>query len=435
MDLAERFGKTAFTVLAVVFLLGYSMGNFFHSGGAVMEAMAEARPGSIGDIIAAVDNAVVERMLWRYPFIECYGRIQLAQGKHEINSFESVKDKAGYLHSGNFWVGFHDESKELAVRVRRLHDLLVARGTQVCFIMPPMKVAGEEMRYEGIPYNDFTGQGDEMLRWLRYYGVPCLDLRQSFKAHGLSYGEAFFKTDHHWTPRAAFAGFCDMIEWLNGTFGTDFDPENFYRDLDNYTIRTYERIMLGSQGRNTGVDYAEGMEDYTILIPKDEGNYNWIRGDLKRVEDVGALSRLELLENADAVNQQAGLENLRGSDGLFTATLLKLPQEELEGEEIYHGVAEKTYLEEIMPYDFIRNNNRTGDGMSVLFLRDSYASPVISFFAQCVSPVEAAWTNQYDSQTMESLLARKDYDYVIIMLYPENLSYEFFPFCESEELP
>ena len=88
MDPAERFGKTAFTVLAVVFLLGYSMGNFFHSGGAVMEEMAEVRPGNISDIIAAVDNAVVERMLWRYPLIECYGRIQLAQGKHEINSFE-----------------------------------------------------------------------------------------------------------------------------------------------------------------------------------------------------------------------------------------------------------------------------------------------------------------------------------------------------------
>ena len=167
MDRAQRFGKTIFAVFAAVSLLGYSAGNFYYAGEAVLEEAEKIHLENADDDIAAVNNAAVENMLWRFPLIECYGSIQLAQSKREINSFDLVKDRAGYLHSGNFWVGFHDESKELAVRVRRLYDMLKTRGTQVCFIMSPMKVAEEEVQYAGIPYNDFTGQADEMLRWLR----------------------------------------------------------------------------------------------------------------------------------------------------------------------------------------------------------------------------------------------------------------------------
>ena len=434
MELAQRFGRTIFAFLAVICLLGYSAGNFFYAGEAVLEKVAEIRPESADEDIAAINNAVVENMLWRYPLIECYGSIQLVGNKHEINSFDVVKDRAGYLHSGNFWVGFHDESRELAVRVRRLYDMLEARGTQVCFVMSPMKVAKEEVQYAGIPYNDFTGQADEMLRWLRYYGVPYLDLRQSLAERGLSYEEMFFRTDHHWTPETAFAGFCDIVKWLNETFGTNLDPEGYYCNSENYEVRTYRNTMLGSQGRKTGVCYAEGMEDFTVLFPVDEGDFNWIRGDLTDLEDLNALDLLDTLEDADSVSHQAGLKEMKGTDGLFTETLLKLPPERLEGEKIYRGIAEEAYMEGVAEYDFVRNNNME-NGSSILFLRDSYASPVLSFFAQCVPLVEAVWPNQYDSETMEAVLLRRDYDYVIIMLYPENLSYDFFPFCESEDSP
>lgn len=432
MDRAQRFGKTIFAVFAAVSLLGYSAGNFYYAGEAVLEEAEKIHLENADDDIAAVNNAAVENMLWRFPLIECYGSIQLAQSKREINSFDLVKDRAGYLHSGNFWVGFHDESKELAVRVRRLYDMLKTRGTQLCFIMSPMKVAEEEVQYAGIPYNDFTGQADEMLRWLRYYGVPYLDLRASMVESGLSYEETFYKTDHHWTPRAAFEGFCEIVEWLNKSFNTNLDSEGYYCSLENYKVHTYKDTMLGSQGRRTGVCYAEGMEDFTVLIPKYEGEFNWIRGDLTKVENLKALDLLETLEDADSVSQKEGLTEMKGTDGLFTETLLELPPEKLEGEDIYKSIAEEAYMEGVNYYDFIRNNN-TEDGPSFLFLRDSYASPVISFFAQCVPQTEAVWTGQCDSETMKTLLLRKNYDFVVIMLYPENLQFDFFPFCESED--
>ncbi len=432
MDRAERIGKTVYAILIIIFLIGYSAGNFYHARVEILDKMAEIRPESIKDDIAAVNNMAVETMLWRYPFIECFGMLQLVQGKHEINSFDKVKDKAGYLHSSNFWVGFNDDSKELAVRVRRLQDLLAVKGTQVCFVMSPMKTVRKEVQYTGIPYNDFNEQADEVMRWLRYYEVPCLDLRQSLMDAGLSYEETFYKTDHHWTAQAAFIGFCDLIKWFNETFETDLDPNGFYCDINNYQTRTYKNTMLGSQGRDTGVCYAEGMEDFTALIPRDEGDYNWIRGDLKDIQDLKVLEMLETLEDADAVNQQAGLHELKGTDGLFTETLLKLPSKKPEGEKIYQGVAENAYMEGIVPYDFIKNNHYREDGPSFLFLRDSYASPVITFFVQCVPQVEALWTGQYNSEIMETFLSEKDYDYVIIMLYPENLQFDFFPFCESE---
>ena len=103
-------------------------------------------------------------------------------GKHEEKLlFDVVKDKDGYLHGGNFWTGFGDDTKELAVRVRRLADAMEERGTKVGFVLPPMKVVRQQAAYTRIPYNDFTEQADSLLRWLRYYSVPYLDLRESLK--------------------------------------------------------------------------------------------------------------------------------------------------------------------------------------------------------------------------------------------------------------
>ena len=101
--------------------------------------------------VADLDTAVTENTLFRYPLLECYGGMQLALGKHEENAFDVVKDKDGYLHGGNFWTGFGDDTKELAVRVRRLADAMEERGTKVGFVLPPMKVVRQQALIRGFP--------------------------------------------------------------------------------------------------------------------------------------------------------------------------------------------------------------------------------------------------------------------------------------------
>ena len=55
--------------------------------------------------------------------------------------------------------------------------------------------------------------------WLRYYKVPLLDLETLCETNGLTQQEAFFRTDHHWTPRAAFEGSTKyFFQWMEQSF-------------------------------------------------------------------------------------------------------------------------------------------------------------------------------------------------------------------------
>ena len=191
----QKLGQMIFAAVFFCSVIGYGALNLWYAKEPLAENVQEAwdnireEPAAetVVNAVADLDTAVTENTLFRYPLLECYGGMQLALGKHEENAFDVVKDKDGYLHGGNFWTGFGDDTKELAVRVRRLADAMEERGTKVGFVLPPMKVVRQQAAYTGIPYNDFTEQADSLLRWLRYYSVPYLDLRESLsRVCGLS---------------------------------------------------------------------------------------------------------------------------------------------------------------------------------------------------------------------------------------------------------
>ena len=123
-----------------------------------------------------------------------------------------------------------------------------------------------------------------MLRWLRYYSVPYLDLRESLKDDNLSYEETYYKTDHHWSPLAAFAGFRDTVDWLNFQWNAGLDPAGNFRDLSQYETKNFPGLMLGSQGRDAGVVYSGGTEDYQVYYPKSGGDFTWIHGEPDHLE-------------------------------------------------------------------------------------------------------------------------------------------------------
>ena len=252
----QKLGQMIFAAVFFCSVIGYGALNLWYAKEPLAENVQEAwdnireEPAAetVVSAVADLDTAVTENTLFRYPLLECYGGMQLALGKHEENAFDVVKDKDGYLHGGNFWTGFGDDTKELAVRVRRLADAMEERGTKVGFVLPPMKVVRQQAAYTGIPYNDFTEQADSLLRWLRYYSVPYLDLRESLKDDNLSYEETYYKTDHHWSPLAAFAGFRDTVEWMNFQWNAGLDPAGDFRDLSpvSYThLDVYKRQVHG----------------------------------------------------------------------------------------------------------------------------------------------------------------------------------------------
>lgn len=55
---------------------------------------------------------------------------------------------------------------------------------------------------------------------------------------------------------------------MEQSFGVSLDPDGKLKDLAQYEQVTLPGYMLGSQGRETGLIYAGGTEDYTVIYPK-----------------------------------------------------------------------------------------------------------------------------------------------------------------------
>ena len=77
---------------------------------------------SLAGVIEDLDQYIQDNIYGEYAYVEAYGALQKALLKHEFNAFDKVSDKGGYLHSGNFYSGFGDDQKKIAINIRRLSD-------------------------------------------------------------------------------------------------------------------------------------------------------------------------------------------------------------------------------------------------------------------------------------------------------------------------
>ncbi|MDC7290153.1 hypothetical protein NXH76_20370 [Blautia schinkii] len=144
-----------------------------------------------------------------------------------------------------------------------------------------------------------------------------------------------------------------------------------------------------------GILYSGGLEDYTVLIPKEEGNYKWY------------------------------FDNGGEREGTFREAFL---QEDIMNSNPYKLNAGKFYMYELTSYSRQLNYEMT-DGKKILLLRDSFATPVGAFLSQNVSHLDMLWNQYYSENELEEYLNGEVYDYIIVMLLPNNLNSKNFPFC------
>lgn len=352
--------------------------------------------------VSGLESSMTEKMSGRMNFIEGYSYVQTLLGKEEYNNFACIKDREGFLHYAAF---FREPDREVAAytaRLRRLQDAAAEYGGKVLFTVVPSKyIPGETRLSPGLMPNDPNPITDEALFYVNRYGVTTLDMRQFLPNSTLNYEQTFFRTDHHWTIPAAFEGFRQLVETLNRAFDAGLDPDGFYRDPDNYTAVTYPGGMLGSMGRKTGANFAK-PEDFTALWPNFSGYF-----------------RRESLEaNGQLTFREGGIHET-----------LMIP-ETLTGrrKSIYSDSWYSLYLNGLRSYEHIENLNHP-QGPKVLFIRDSYFSPVITFFAPLCAEIDAVWSLETeDSLDIETMVLENRYDYIIMEVYPYNIGAEAFRF-------
>lgn len=357
---------------------------------------------SLSTLVTSLNNTITDQAYHKYAFIETYGYLQKLLGKNEINNFEVVKDKQGYLYYTYFTTGPND-IQVIADRMSRLNQSVSKTGAKVMYMMTPDKYIKGKTQFEsGIPYNYANETADHFLSALQKDGVDTLDFRQLMKKDGNYTIDSFYKTDHHWTVQTAFWAFTQLANVLDEKYHFQFPNKELYTNLKNYNQVVYKDAFLGSMGEKEGILYS-GAEDFTFIYPKFSTNYNFYAQTGTHEE-----------------NLSGAFENTIAFDSI------------LEGKgNIYDAQSDKyfTYMAGNPGFVEITNNNEP-QGPTVLFIKDSLIVPTAAFFSLGCSKVYMI-DPRYYTGNIEKFLADYKFDYVFVSFSPENLTTQFFPFYTS----
>ena len=270
------------------------------------------------------------------------------------------------------------------------------------FVLPPDKyIEGHTTFAKGLPYHMANETADGFLKQLDEYGIGNLDLRDYLKDSGMDLSDAFYTTDHHWKIETAFWASSQFCRWLNENYGENLDPEGFYEDLDQYNQVVYKEIALGSMGRKTGRYYA-GVDDFTLIYPKFATHYKYTNTIEPDLEFGG-----------------------RFEEALMATPVIRQSAKPFDTD-MY-----MTYLYGNPAFSHIENLDQP-DGINLCIIKDSFAVPFAAFTSLRCHTVDMI-DPRYFTGDYEEQLNGNDYDYVIVMISPQDLVEDFFPFGETEQ--
>lgn len=354
----------------------------------------------IRTLISNVESIIDERAYGKYVGIEAYGYMQRLLGKNEENDFEVIKDRSGSLHFSYFGNGAKDTSS-LVEKMEFYKNSLTNKETKLLYVATPDKVLPGITQFEsGLPNHYANETLDGFLEGLTKAGIDSIDYRKTITNSGIDTAELFFRTDHHWTIQTAFWAYKELVNELSSDYGMNVPNLDFYTELKNYNVVTYEDSFIGSLGRKTGVPYS-GIDDFSLIYPKFDTDYTFTAtlGD--------SVIRTEGIFEESLLN----LACLRYNDTKYG----------LEGDRY------STYVYGTQGTVHIKNN-KIADGPKILLVKDSFMAPVAAFLSTVCSDVYLVDPRYYEDNIVDYTNSIKDLDYVLVSFTPQNLTEEFFRF-------
>ena len=273
---------------------------------------------------------------------------------------------------------------KLAARVDTLKQISEKNGAGFLYIAAPRKEyyskAPEYIdNYSEVNFNGF-------IQSLEDKNVPTLDLSKMIEQTFSNGEDAYFVTDHHWTPYTGFQANQAICEELHELYDMPIDEDKL--DYDQYNTQVYQDWFLGSQGKKVGTYFtSRGADDFELITPKFE---------------------TQLSEEQPIKNEFR--------EGSFEETVLYLDNMK---KDYYHKNPYATYSGGNFRLQIIKNKLNT-EGKKILIVRDSYAYVVVPFLSLQASETHVVDIRQGDQYVGDRLsvyqyIEEIKPDYVIVL--------------------
>lgn len=247
----------------ILFIYSMFLGNsYIYFQGETPEVQTEAENAS------TYINAMSQTKLGKYSFININGGVLNLLHKHVVQDSNGriFKMSNGYLCAESIYKETDEtvaelENTYLALKEKNISTLFVsARGV--------VSKVGKELPKGVKEYDNLVT--DTFLNQLKEKTIPYIDSYDVLSANVYNWEKNYFKTDHHWTPEAAFQVYQETCEYLNRE--CNFNIEKKYYSTEFLKRENYPQSFLGAEGRRTGKYYA-GLDDFELIYPDYPTNF------------------------------------------------------------------------------------------------------------------------------------------------------------------
>lgn len=264
-----------------------------------------------------------------------------------------------------------DYEFEQTVNFKRFLD---ENHINLLYVNEPTKYDDDSLFRDEFGIESYSNRNtDTFLSRLRSAGVNTIDLRESIKDEGINIFDMFYRTDHHWTTKAALWAAQKIAIGLNTYCGYHIDTSLYH--TDNYTFTEWQECWLGEQGRKVGKSYV-GLDDYTEIKPNFTTSYTF-----------------------------------KSKNGNYEGTFDDFIEEDV------YNLENNVYENKSWHYSYSKincTNHKIDDG-KILILGDSYEQVTEPFISLGIHEVDVLVLRQCDSSfNLRNYILENGYDTVII---------------------
>ena len=241
--------------------------------GEAVTVQAEPPFERLQDFLSTADAAANSALDKGHLFIELYGGVQALSDRTVV---EDVDPQYSVVKLTDGTVTFiNAEPKDVTGNGRavvRLSQALAEREVPVLYVQAPQKLQENDDRLPTGVTDYGNDYADQILGVLAENNVATLDLRETLADTGRDWSSFFFRTDHHWTPEAAFTAHQTLAQVLETDYGFTIPEEN--TDSAAFTRTNLSDFFLGSQGKRVGSLYA-GVDDIEVWTPNFDTDFTY----------------------------------------------------------------------------------------------------------------------------------------------------------------